>query len=314
MSDQPTKSQIKAAQAKHLADLFGDEAGPAPTAQQATAQSQDRGRKLSDAAKAKERSLADDEAAKLAELKAKQAAARKPQPRPAPQPAGLSELADRNDLADAALRNMRQHLDQTDEPTPRPPAPAPVPEPTQPTAVPQPSSPPPAPAAPTPPTDQAPPAPRRTAPSPEELDRLLRAMARRSPTPRPRPSMGGTPGAPEGPVDAAPQVESPPDIPEEAPEKNREKQAEIIDQLKAREASVQGQATPIPQHDQERAVEAPVKAEVSIRTEGNAVRADELHAALEELKIAMSAHDPVGQVGGVNEVHKKMPGHPLNES
>ncbi|MEX1112855.1 MAG: hypothetical protein WED32_00140, partial [Patescibacteria group bacterium] len=36
-----------------------------------------------------------------------------------------------------------------------------------------------------------------------------------------------------------------------------------------------------------------------------------LHDAIEQLQVAMRAHDPVGQVHGANSVQRQMPHHPL---
>lgn len=126
----------------------------------------------------------------------------------------------------------------------------------------------------------------------------------------PRP--GGLPGAERG--ESAPTVEAPPEPPPEVTaeeEKSPEKQAEILRELKAREATAQRDIAPIPQADQERAEERPVEATVPIRTEGNAVSAAPLHAAIAELQTAMRAHDAPGQVAGVNQVQRTMPNHPL---
>jgi hypothetical protein len=339
MTPKQSKSQIKAAQAKHLADLFGEEAVPAASAQQAQDHQSVRGQKLSQAAQDKQRQLPPDEAAKLEELKARQAAAKaaapasasaapvapEPEARPAPAPtdqpaqpqtpppadlqAGLAGLSARNDLADAALRNMRRQAAQQAAAPVSAPEPAPQPAPRPQAAAP--ASPTQAPAPSTDPDAAAPPR-RRPAPSPEELDRLLKAMASRSrgAAGSPRPSMGrGAEAAP----DAAPQVEAPPDVPDEAPEKNQEKQAEIIDKLRAKEAQAVRQAPNLPEPDQQRASAEPVEVKVPIVTEDNAVSAAPLHQALEDLAREMGAKNPPGQVHGINEVHKQMPGHPLRD-
>lgn len=351
MSHKPTKSDLKAAQAKHLADLFGEEAPQAGEAQRAQDQQTARATKLSHAAAAKQRQLSDDEAAKLEELRRQ---AKKPTPapsaepaptRPAPSdrsktpeptataaetpapPSGLHRLSDSNDLADAALRNMQAHVreqrqtptDQADQPAPAPVEPAPpAPRP----AAPSPSSPPisPQPTA----NDGQPPRqrPRRPAPSPEELDRLLKAMAARSRRsrgdaatqpahPAPRPTTPEYGGAGEAAPDTAPQMEAPPDVPEEAPERNQEKQAEILKGLQDREATAQQQAPQIPQSDQPRAAVEPVEVKVPIVTDDNAVSAAPLHEALADLAEQMGAKNAPGQVEGANRVQRNMPGHPL---
>lgn len=144
---------------------------------------------------------------------------------------------------------------------------------------------------------------------------MLRQMAQRS---RARPA-GGVPrpapyGRPGGERMAeAPTVEAPPPPPEVAAEeeKSGERQAEILKELKAREAAAQADIRPIPQADQELASEAPVEATVPIRTEGNAVSSAPLHAAIADLQVAMRAHDATGQVAGANHVQKNLPHHPL---
>jgi hypothetical protein len=127
---------------------------------------------------------------------------------------------------------------------------------------------------------------------------------------RPAAPMGrGAEGAP----DTAPQVESPPDLPEEAPEKNQEKQAEIIEKLRAQEAKTVQQTPNLPEPDQQRATAEPVEVKVPIVTEDNAVSAAPLHQALEDLAREMGAKNPPGQVEGINQVHRQMPGHPLRD-
>ncbi len=126
--------------------------------------------------------------------------------------------------------------------------------------------------------------------------------------PPPRPGAAG----PERP-EAAPVVETPPPPPEveAAEEKTPEKHAEILKGLQAKEAAAQRDVRPIPQADQERAEEKPVEATVPIKTEGNAISAAPLHEAIADLQQAMRAHDPTGQVSGVNDVQRNMPNHPL---
>jgi hypothetical protein len=336
MTPKQSKSQIKAAQAKHLADLFGEEAVPAASTQQAHDQRSSRAQKLSQAAQDKQRQLPADEAAKLAELQQRQAQAKAATPAPsAPAPqaedtspapveeagmpdTGLVGLSSRNDLADAALRNMQQHARrqrQAPQPTAQPEptsAAAPSPQPAPPT---QPQPAPAAPSASETTGSPAQPARRRPAPSPEELDRLLRAMAQRSRQPgsQPRPASAMSGRGAEGAPDAAPQVETPPDVPEEAPEKNQEKQAEIIERLKAREAQTVQQTPNLPEPDQQRVDSKPVEVRVPIVTEDNAVSAAPLHQALEDLAREMGAKNPPGQVEGINKVQREMPGHPLRE-
>lgn len=284
----PHQQQIKDAQAKHLSELFGEADVPKPTTQQADAQAKQRGAQLSEAAQAKQQALGDAERQKLAELQAGQAAAKAavqatPSAPPAPAPADskLHELSRRNDLAATALDNMRRHARQS---TP-PPAPSPPPAP-------------------------APTKPSRRAPSPEELDKLLRAMAQRAAR-RGAPASGARPG-PER-VEADPVAEAPPEAPpEESPEKNQEQQTEIIEKLRARESKLQTQvAAPTPQPEQERAVEAPVTAELTVETEANSVRSAKLHDALEEIRVAQRQHNPEGTVHGVTDVQRQLPHHPL---
>lgn len=345
MSHKPTKSDLKAAQAKHLADLFGDEAPQAGESQRAQDQQVARGAKLTQAAQAKQRQLSDQDAAKLDELreKAKPAAPAAPAvgPTPAPKPApaapseeqpaaqpapqaaaprtGLHQLSDSNDLADAALRNMQAHLrEQRQTPPPQPAPSDTAPAESQADASAQTAATQPTPD--TQPDPARPPRQKRPAPSPEELDRLLKSMAARSrrarqssgaapaSAPMPRPSM---PGAGESAPDAAPQIESPPDVPEEAPERNQEKQAEILKGLQEREATAQQQIPQIPAGDQQRAAVEPVEVKVPIVTDDNAVSAAPLHEALADLAAQMGAKNAPGQVDGANRVQRNMPGHPL---
>lgn len=341
------KQNVRDAQRKHMAALFGDDAKvQAPGAQQADDQAAYRARKLQQAAEAKERQLDDDEQARLAALRArntqaKQDSASVPEPpvpaadadvaasapAPAPKPHRLKELSHRNDLASAALRNMQRHVrderqtntqSPTDADAPQPPRRAPA---ATDTSANTPSAP--APTPPPPPARSAPPRPKRAAPSPEELDRLLRAMAQRAAkaqgdrprgTAPPRPPM--RPGQLGGErMEADPYVEAPPpppDVPEDNPEQKEKRQAEILQELRAIESKQQSKAQlPQPQHDQDRAVEAAVEAEIPIETEGNAVRSAPLHQAIAQLQQAMKAHDPDDQVIGVNQVHQNMPNHPL---
>lgn len=322
--NKPTKAQLKQAQARHQSALFGADAQK-PTSQHAETQAQQRGASLSQAARQKQQQLSPDEARKLQELQAKNRAGQaKARPKPAPKPVDpsvqqLKEVARRSDLAAQAIDNMKQNIKkhETLAPTspPRPaqpaaqPAPAPAPRP-QPQTQPAP-----------PPTDaaqpQRPAAGKRPAPSPEELDRLLREMARRSAArraaggaPAPRSGYGGPGG--ERP-EAAPAPEAPPPAPEitAEEEKSPEKHAEILKGLQAREAAAQRDVRPIPQADQERAQEKPVEATVPIKTEGNAISAAPLHEAISDLQEAMRAHDPGGTVSGVNTVQENMPQHPL---
>ncbi len=126
------------------------------------------------------------------------------------------------------------------------------------------------------------------------------------------PGRPGMPGAERG--ESMPTAEAPPEPPPEITaeeEKSPEKQAEILRELKAREATARRDIAPIPQADQERAEERAVEATVPIRTEGNAVSAAPLHAAIADLQNAMRAHDAPGQVTGVNVVQRNMPNHPL---
>lgn len=345
-----SRNQIKDAQAKHLADLFGDEVSVAkPATQQATDHAADRARKLQQAADAKKASLSGDEAAKLAELQRRAKAQAAPPPTqsesqptqspPEPQPktldaepaptreesaqppdpahrplADLEELSQRNDLASAALHNMRRHAAQSAQRRHVRPASAPA------TGEMSEASAPPAPQ-PTPARDQAParsatdqPAlaaqrPRRPAPTPEELDRLLRQMAERSRAPRP---MGGRPESPE----AGPAPAETPPPPPEAMEKEAEKAkeyAERLEQLRAKESAAQADIKPIPQADdvQERAEEKPVEATVPIKVEANALASDVLHQAIADLQAKQRAHDAGGQVDGVNAVQSQLPNHPL---
>ena len=91
------------------------------------------------------------------------------------------------------------------------------------------------------------------------------------------------------------------------------KQAEIIEQLRAKEAQTVQQVPNIPEPDQQRVTAEPVEVKVPIVTEDNAVSAAPLHQALEDLAREMGAKNPPGQVEGINEVHRQMPGHPLRD-
>jgi hypothetical protein len=118
---------------------------------------------------------------------------------------------------------------------------------------------------------------------------------------------------PERGMDAAPQVEAAPPPPEavEREKNSAEQSAEILKELQAKEATAKRDIAPIPQADQERAREEAVEARVPIRTEANALSSGPLHDAIADLQQAMRVADPVGQVGGVNEVQQRMPHHPL---
>lgn len=288
------------------------------------------------------------EAAQSSQPPSAQAPTAPPQTNPAAAPqavaGGIHHASRRNDLAAEALANMQRNLKRTPPPQKpstshaptQPPVPTPPPaEPTPPTPPPPPSPSTQPPAQPQPRADVGTPPPRprgsRPAPNPEELDRLLREMAQRSAARRsasqpsrgaagvpPRPAgaparpYGGAPGAERG--ESMPTAEAPPEPPPEVQaeeEKSVEKQAEILRELKAKEAAAQQDIRPIPQADQERAEERPVEATVPIQTEGNAVNAAPLHAAIADLQTAMRAHDAPGQVEGVNEVQRTMPNHPL---
>lgn len=338
----PTKAQLKEAQARHQSALFGG-ATQKPTSQQAEHQAKERGGSLTKAAQQKQRDLSGDETRKLEELRARSQAG-KTQSKSHPQPKAtqksvdpsvqqLHEVTRRSDLAAEAVSNMQQNLKKQEPDVsrqssesatqPRPQQSVPTPRPAQPTEspAPQPAA---APRPAQPQADQPVPLPqrpaaggRRPAPSPEELDTLLREMARRSaarraaggaPPAGARPSLGG----PERP-EAAPASEAPPPPPEvEAAEKqNPEKHAEILKGLQAKEAAAQRDIKPIPQSDQERAEEKAVEASVSIRTEGNSISAAPLHEAISELQKAMRVHDAVSEVEGVNHVQRTMPQHPL---
>jgi hypothetical protein len=114
-------------------------------------------------------------------------------------------------------------------------------------------------------------------------------------------------------MDAAPQVESAPPPPDliEKEKRSAEQSAEILKELQAREATAQRDIAPIPQSDQQRAKEEAVEARVPIKTEANTIDSGPLHEAIAQLQIAMRAQDPRGQVGGVNQVQRTMPHHPL---
>lgn len=344
------QNKLKEAQQRHSQALFaGDPPATAP-AQQAADQAKQRATDLEQAAHNKRRSLSDEEQQKLSELTARQArpgasnsarstpaapeqsadpiatpatASANPAPAPArsaPAHSELHQLSQRNDLASAALRNMRIHARERRAQS----APLPTSQPTDQAA--RQSTDQPAPAG--KPTDQpvdtapsTPPPTRRSAPSPEELDRLLRAMASRASRPGGAPPAGARPSRPER-GEAAPgseraedlenAPEAPPEAPEEAPERRAEKQAEILKELQSRESAAQLAAKPVPQaDDQTVAKEAAVEARVPIETVGNAVRSDPLHAEIVRLQQEMKAHNAGGQVAGVNQVQENMPNHPL---
>ncbi|MEX2043384.1 MAG: hypothetical protein WD926_00640 [Patescibacteria group bacterium] len=343
MNEPGKKAKIRQAQQRHQSHLFGD-AVQKPSSQAADSHVKRRGADLSQAAQAKQRRLSGDETRKLEELRRRNARARaqqappapppqdvpeprqapdpeqpkarpqrqpQPQPRPSAQPHpahSLKQVAERNDLAAAALANMEKHVRQRGDRGQQP-----QPQPQQQSQ--QPQAPPPA--------GQRPPGTRRP-PSPEELDRLLRQMADRarqrrgsgapppSSSPRPRAPMSGMPGRPEAAAEAAPMEAEPP--PPDLVEKEKhtaEQSAEILKELQAREATVREDIAPIPQSDQQRAKEEAVEARVPIRTEANSIDSGPLHEAIAQLQVAMRAQDPRGQVGGVNQVQKQMPHHPL---
>lgn len=296
MNPHTQKDSIRNAQAKHLSTLFGDDA-PSPLAQAASEQQRTRAAELTQAAERKKAALSPDEEARLRDLQRRQEAqVARPAPTPAPAPArtaptpprpsaasNLHKMSERNDLASAALRNMRTHS----QPKPPPPAPRPTPV-----------------------TGGQPPAPRTTrpAPRPEELERMLKELAGR-PRPGGRPERGEAGAA----FEAAP--EPPPETPpEDQPEYNEKKQAEIVEKLKATESQVQQHTPHIPAGDQERAVEGPVEASIpAAPIKNNAVDSSEYYQALETLQKAMKAHDPVGQVEGINQVQRSNPDHPLSD-
>ncbi len=326
------KAHLKQAQQRHLASLFGSDGAKRPTAQQADDHAAARARRLAKAAQAKQASLSDDELRQLDQLKQRNTGAPKNQPsadspdaQPAPaQPAPkqtqaapsrqdtlaeLSALSDRNDLASAALRNMRDHARRTKQ------APAqaqPVAGTTKETSPSHANQSDPAPKREVPPTTQggrpaSATAPRRPAPSPEELDALLKRMASRA-------QRGGErAGGPEA-VEAAPQTaEAPPPPPEVDVEKDREKQAELVEKLRAKETRLRETIKPIEQaaDTQILAEEKPVEATVPIRVDSNAVSSGPLHDAIVKLQAAQRAHDARGQVDGANDVQRNIPGHPL---
>lgn len=275
MANPRKKDQIHQAQAKHLADLFGDKADqvkPAPT-QAANDHQRARAASLGQAAKAKEAALNQQDRATLDRLR--QQPSRPAPPRSAQQPVSPATAPPR-------------------PPQPRPPG----------TARKAPPSP-----------EELDRLLREMAQRAAQRAKSRPAGAPPRPMPRmPRPAMPGMPPTPEFGGDAAPAAEAPPEAPPEEPvEKNRERQAEIIEKLQAKESQAKQHIKPIPQADQQRAKEEPVEASVPIRTEANAVSSAPLHQAIAQLQQAMRVHDPKGQVYGVNVVQQQIPGHPMSQ-
>lgn len=315
MNPHTRKDSIRNAQAKHLSTLFGDDA-PAPTAQQAAEQQRARAESLTQAAAQKEASLSPEETARLKELQRRQATANvtdtdehKAQTTPSATPAptrlrtsqgppqsDLQRLSERNDLASAALQNMRAHVRQT-----RPPRPA-----SATGAAPPPSTRPPSTAS-RPPSPSSGTRPQRPAPRPEDLEKMLKELAGR-PRAGGRPERGESAAAFESPPEAPPETP-----PEDQPEYNEKKQAEIVERLRASESQAKQHTPHIPQVDQERAVEKAVEAAIPASPiKNNAVDSGEYYQALTALQQAMKVHDPVGQVEGINRVQQSDPNHPLS--
>ena len=343
MSEQHNKAKIREAQARHQSQLFGG-AAQKPSSQVAGVQAKQRGDHLTQAARTKEQRLSQEEEARLAALRKRNEQARRQQPQPQAPPqahpqqsrrpapprkagatAELRQVAERSDVAAAALENMQRHVRQQAarsatpaKPTP-PPVPTPAPTPPPPTQSPPSGQPAAEPSrAPTHPAR-----PSRRPPSPEELDKLLRQMAQRS---RQRPPAGAAPGGlprrpavpgglPERSAESAAPFEAEPPPPEliEKERESAEQSAEILKELKAREVQVRQDIAPIPQADQTRAREEAVQANVPIRTQANAIQSGPLHDAIVELQQAMRVGDPTGTVTGANQVQRQMPHHPLYE-
>lgn len=125
--------------------------------------------------------------------------------------------------------------------------------------------------------------------------------------------MPGMPGRPEAGIEAAAPVEAEPPPPDlvEKEKHTAEKSAEILKELQAKEATAREDIAPIPQSDQQRAKEEAVEARVPMRTSANAIDSGPLHQAIAQLQVAMRAQDPRDQLGGVNQVQRTMPHHPL---
>lgn len=329
------KAHLKQAQQRHLASLFSGDEAQRPAAQQADDHAAARARRLAKAADTKKASLTTEEQQHLEELKQRSTAAAMVQPatedKAVPQPpaqsqppgsnqtqskedtlAELSALSDRNDLASAALRNMREHAHRAKQQPAQPrPATAPSSATSQqavPSAPPRSTDPQETRTPNVPPrqTDSSKP-PRRPAPSPEELDALLKRMASRAQRGSERA------GGPEAVESGSPTAEAPPPPPDVDVEKDRERQAELVEQLRAKESRLRETIKPIEQiaDTQELAEEKPVEATVPIRVDSNAVSSGPLHDAIVKLQAAQRAHDARGQVDGANDVQRNIPGHPL---
>lgn len=338
MADQPkpNKRLLKDAQAQHLASLFREEAAvKKPATQQADDHRAARAQSLNQAAHAKKATLVEAERQKLAELKQRNQASRSsaqtatspPPPRPTPPrssttPAAgrprqdgpalpeLSQPGDQDDLVAETLRNAGARARQGRPPqSGQAPSSAPTTPPPARTARTAPPFPP-ASARPlrsAPPTQADKPLPprRSTPPSPEELQALLRRMA--------RPAPGGPSTRPES-AESAPVVEAPPVNVEQTAERDRDRQAEIVEKLRTKEQQAKEQTPPIPQADQERAAEEPIpKAVVTIGKQNNAIDSAKLHHDIEVLREAVKIHDAQGQVSGVNNVQRQLPQHPLSQ-
>jgi hypothetical protein len=328
------KAHLKQAQQRHLASLFSNDEAQRPAAQQADDHAAARARRLAKAADTKKASLTTEERQRLEELKQRSTAAAKAQPatenratpQPPPQsqpPAGkqaqseedtlaeLSALSDRNDLASAALRNMREHAHRAKQQPaqPRPATPSSAASQQAVSSAPPRSTDPQETRAPNVPPRQTGSSkpPRRPAPSPEELDALLKRMASRA-------QRGGErAGGPEAVESGPPTAEAPPPPPDVDVEKDRERQVELVEQLRAKESRLRETIKPIEQitDTQELAEEKPVEATVPIRVDSNAVSSGPLHDAIVKLQAAQRAHDARGQVDGANDVQRNIPGHPL---
>lgn len=125
--------------------------------------------------------------------------------------------------------------------------------------------------------------------------------------------MPGMPGRPDAGMESAAPVEAEPPPPDlvEKEKHTAEKSAEILKELQAKESTAREDIAPIPQSDQQRAKEEAVEARVPMRTSANAIDSGPLHQAIAQLQVAMRAQDPRDQVGGVNQVQRTMPHHPL---